>query len=84
MENMEANLSSLKIKNEENLILELDPSIKSDWNKQEPIDQLTSSGFCQRKVASDGACLFNAVSLAIDGDVTKSDQIRQEIAAIIL
>ena len=45
---------------------------------------LTSSGFCQRKVASDGACLFNAVSLAIDGDVTKSYQIRQEIAAIIL
>ena len=64
---------------EENLILEIEPGVDGSWNLQKP-----EGGFSQLKVSSDGSCLFNSITLALEDSVSKSDEVRQTVAAIII
>ena len=56
---LEASISELGVKNNDNLVIEIDESkLSSSPQKQE---------YGQNKVPSDGSCLFNSICLGVEG-----------------
>ena len=87
LSNIDTVLQSIGIKAEENLIVEISAEAKGlfdgssgkaeasgaaqDGEKGAVKDIITDSGYTQLKVPSDGSCLFNSITLALEDRIDK-------------